>query len=211
MGRSSRETASVTQFMEMDATELLELRRLMNEDRGAQDRITVTSLIVKALAIALCEHERFRMQLSEQEDAFLLRSAVHIGIAVGADEGLFVPVLRHADKKSVREINAEVSSLSRKARDGALRPDDYTGGVITLSNMGMYGVTAFTPIINQPEASIVGIGAPAQRLVMYPDGIKTRPFITQSLTYDHRIVNGTEAADFQLRIKDLTERPEQLI
>jgi pyruvate dehydrogenase E1 component beta subunit len=210
MGRSSRETAPVTQFMEMDATELLELRGLMNEGAGVQGRITVTSLIVKAMAIAVREHERFRMQLNEQEDGFLLQSAVHIGIAVGTDEGLFVPVLRHADKKSVREINAELSSLSRKARDGALLPDDYAGGVITLSNMGMYGVTAFTPIINQPEASIMGIGAPARRLAMYPDGIRARSIITQSLTYDHRIVNGTEAAGFQLRIKDLVERPEQL-
>jgi pyruvate dehydrogenase E2 component (dihydrolipoamide acetyltransferase) len=211
MARSARETAVVTQFMEMDVSDLLELRAIVNEGRPKGERITLTSFFVKAMAIAVREHERFRMQIQEEENAFLLHSAVNIGVAVGTDEGLSVPVLRGADGKTLGEINAEVSSLSQKARDGALSPDDYRGGVMTLSNMGMFGVTAFTPIINQPEASILGVGAPSERLVLEEDGVRTHSFVMQSLTYDHRIINGTEAAKFQLRVKDLIERPEQLI
>jgi pyruvate dehydrogenase E2 component (dihydrolipoamide acetyltransferase) len=210
MSQSASETATVTQFMDMDATDMLELRRILNEGAAAGERITVTSFLVKAIATATREHERFRMQISEGADAFLLHRAVNVGIAVGMDEGLLVPVMHDADQKTLRVINAEVASLSRRAKDGSLFPHNYEGGVITLSNMGMYGVTAFTPIINQPEASILGVGAPMPRLTLTQQGVVVRSYITQSLTYDHRIINGTEAALFQQRVKELIENPEEL-
>jgi len=211
MAQSSLETAPVTQYVEVDVTALLDMRKAVNENRSGQKRVTLTAFILKAMAIAVREHDRFRMQLNAAEDGFLLHSAVNIGIAVGTNEGLSVPVLRDADRKSVAAISDEVASLSEQARTGGLKPDDYQGGVITLSNMGMYDVFAFTPIINQPEASILGIGAPTPRLMLVKGSLENRQFIMQSLTYDHRIINGTEAADFQHSLKTLLEDPNQLL
>jgi len=211
MAQSARETAAVSQVVEIDATELLSLRDVFNANRDKNDRVTVTAFILRAMAIAVKEHERFRMQLGSDGESFVLIDAVNIGVAVGTDDGLTVPVLRGADKKSLEAINAETAMMAQYAREGKLSPDDFLGGVITLTNLGMYGVTAFTPIINQPEASILGIGAPATRLVLEGTELKTRSYMYQSLTYDHRIINGAEAALFQRRLKGLLEDPKQLL
>ncbi|MDR0519625.1 MAG: 2-oxo acid dehydrogenase subunit E2 [Clostridiales Family XIII bacterium] len=210
MAKSASETAAVTQYVETDITELVSICDAANKGRGRGERITVTAYILRAMAIAVGEHERFRMRLAEGEKAFILREGVNIGVAVGTDDGLTVPVLRDADGLDVAGISAEVRSMAERARTGMLLPDECRGGVITLSNMGMHGVAAFTPIINQPEASILGIGAPTEKVVPCGDGFAFRSVVTQSLTYDHRIINGTEAAAFQLRIKELLEHPEQL-
>jgi pyruvate/2-oxoglutarate dehydrogenase complex dihydrolipoamide acyltransferase (E2) component len=211
MAQSARETAVVNQFVEMDVTALLTLRAAVNEGKAKTERLTVTAFILRAMAVATREQERFRMQLNEAGDGFLLFEKVDIGIAVGTQDGLTVPVLRDADKKSIYEINQETAALTVAARAGRLMPDDYKGGVITLTNMGMYGVTAFTPIINQPEAAILGMGKPTERLVMEGASIRNKAFMFQSLTYDHRIINGTESALFQLRLKELLEKPKELL
>jgi pyruvate dehydrogenase E2 component (dihydrolipoamide acetyltransferase) len=163
------------------------------------------------MAAAVKEHERFRMQMGADGDSFILKNSINIGVAVGTPEGLTVPVLRNADMKSIVEISRETAELAQKSREGKLSQDAYTGGVITLTNMGMYGVTAFTPIINQPEASILGTGAPTERLVKEGGAIKAKSFMYQSLTYDHRIINGTESALFQQRLKELLENPVKLL
>jgi len=211
MAQSARETATVSQFVEVDVTKLMAVREEMNAGREKESKITVTAFILRAMAVAVKEHDRFRMQMGADGDSFILLDEVDIGVAVGTPEGLSVPVLRGADQKSVETLNTETTVLAEKARGGRLSPDEYSGGVITLTNMGMYGVTAFTPIINQPEASILGVGVPTQRLVQEGDDFNNRSFIYQSLTYDHRIINGTEAALFQLRVKELLEDPKELI
>jgi len=211
MSQSAQETAVVSQFVEVDVTELLEARKLINVGKEKAEQVSVTAFILRAMAIATREHERFRMQMGADGKSFILKSDVNIGVAVGTPEGLTVPVLRGADKKSIERLSAETTEIARDARDMKLPPDAYMGGVITLTNMGMYGVTAFTPIINQPEASILGMGAPAERLVKEGDIFKNRSFMYQSLTYDHRIINGTEAALFQMRIKELLEYPDGLL
>jgi len=210
MAQSSQETATVSQFVEVDVTDLMSLRDEMNAGKDKSEKLTVTAFILRAMAIATKEFERFRMQMGADGNSFVLHDDVNISIAVGTPEGLTVPVLRNMDLKTVEMINAETADMAQKARDGKLSPDAYEGGVITLTNMGMYGVTAFTPIINQPEASILGFGAPTERLVKEGDEIKTRSFVYQSLTYDHRIINGTESALFQLRVKELLENPKEL-
>ncbi|MCL2112001.1 MAG: 2-oxo acid dehydrogenase subunit E2 [Clostridiales bacterium] len=211
MAQSSLETAPVSQYVEADVTGLLKARKYVNEGKEKNDQLTVTSFILRAMAIAVKEQERFRMQLGADGDSFVLKDDVNIGIAVGTSEGLTVPVLRNADAMSIQALNAETAFVAQKARDGELSPDAYHGGVITLTNMGMFGVTAFTPIINQPEASILGVGTPAERVVFKDGEYKNHSFMTLSLTYDHRIINGTEAALFQQRIKELLEEPEQLL
>ncbi|MCL1894948.1 MAG: 2-oxo acid dehydrogenase subunit E2 [Clostridiales bacterium] len=211
MSQSSLETAPVSQIVEVDATELLRMRKRLNEGWEKSEHITVTAFILRAMAIAVNEHERFRMQLSAGGDSFILKDAINIGVAVGTADGLTVPVLRDAYLKPIDKISAETTEMAQKAREGKLAPESYQGGVITLTNMGMFGVTAFTPIINQPEASILGMGAPAERVVLEEGVPKSRSFMFQSLTYDHRIINGTEAAQFQKRVKDLLEAPELLL
>ena len=183
----------------------------MNEGKEKSDQITVTSFLLRSMAVAVKEQDRFRMQMGEDGQSFILKKSVNIGIAVGTPEGLTVPVLRDADTKAINEINAETAYLAQKARDGKLLPEEYRGGVITLTNMGMFGVTAFTPIINQPEASILGTGVPTERLVLEEGQIVAKKFMFLSLTYDHRIINGTESALFEQRVKELLESPEQLI
>ena len=211
MSQSSRETAVVSQFMDTDVTKLLNLRSQMNEGKDKSEKITLTAFFLRAMALAVKEHERFRMQMGADGNSFVLKKAINIGVAVGTPEGLTVPVLRDADTKSVSEINIETAELAQKARDGKLLPEDYKGGVITLTNMGMYGVTSFTPIINQPEASILGIGVPTEKLVKIDGEIASKSNVVLSLTYDHRIINGTESALFQQSIKELLENPDKLL
>jgi pyruvate dehydrogenase E2 component (dihydrolipoamide acetyltransferase) len=166
---------------------------------------------MRAAAIAAKESERFRMQLSDDRKSFVLHSAVNVGFAVGMDDGLVVPVVLHADELSVYEIAESTKDLAARARSNALKPGEYGCGIITVSNLGMYGVLSFTPIINQPEASILGIGAPTERFVSEHGGMSLHKFITLSVTFDHRIINGSEAAEFASRVKNLIETPELLI
>jgi pyruvate dehydrogenase E2 component (dihydrolipoamide acetyltransferase) len=206
MQRSSQEIPAVTQNVEVDATELLELHKSINEGRARENRVSVNDLLIRATALVTREHERFRMQLGE-DDSFILHSAVNVGFAVGMDDGLLVPVIKRADEMSVFQISDAAKALIKNARANSLKPSDYGCGVITISNMGMYKVHSFTPIINQPEASILGVGAPTERLVLNERGIEVRKFIMLSLTFDHRIINGAEAAEFELDMKRVLEQP----
>jgi pyruvate dehydrogenase E2 component (dihydrolipoamide acetyltransferase) len=209
MQESAGEIPAVTQNMEIDATEIFALRKILAERRPKDERASVNAFLIRAVALVVRERERFRMQI--YGDSYVMHSAVNIGFAVGMDDGLLVPVIRNADKLSVYEIAAAADELARRARGGLLKPWDYGCGVITISNMGMYGLHSFTSIINRPEASIVGVGAPFDKLALSEDGIRQRRMMMLSLTFDHRILNGTEGAGFLLRMKELLERPERLI
>jgi len=166
-------------------------------------------MILKAVGTALREHERFRYQLSENE--YIVHDEVNIGIAVALNDGLIVPVLREVDKLSLHEIAAGSKRLAAAAREGKLSPDELKDGVFTISNLGMYGVYSFTPIVNFPEAAILGVGVPIERVVIEGTSIAAHSFMMLSLTYDHRILNGAEAAAFSSRVKYLLENPVELI
>ncbi len=209
MLQSHTEIPVVTQNMEVDVTDLFKLRADINTDVDKADRISVNDLILKATAVTVRELERFRTQI--EGDEYVVHNNVHIGMAVGMDEGLIVPVIKDADKKSLFEISKEAKELAKKARDNKLTPNDYGMGVMTVSNMGMYGVHSFTPIINQPEAAILGVCAPIDRLILDNGTIAQRKIMMLSLTFDHRIINGTEAAEFELRMKYLLEHPAKLL
>lgn len=209
MMSSHTEIPVVTQNIEVDVTALLNLRKEINDSKDKANRISVNDLIIKAVAITTREQERYRMQLID--DTYVLHSVVNVGMAVGMDEGLLVPVIKHADEMNVFEISQEAKLLAIKARDNKLSPSDYGCGVITVSNIGMYGTHSFTPIINQPEASILGVNAAIDRLMMVDGRIEQHKIMMLSLTYDHRIINGTEAAAFENRMKELLEDPIQLL
>jgi pyruvate dehydrogenase E2 component (dihydrolipoamide acetyltransferase) len=164
--------------------------------------------VIKIVAIALTEHPMLNAQLDGVE--IILSEAVHVGVAVDTQRGLVVPVVRDVQDKTLRQIAEVTSARVEEARRGSLNPDDLQGGTFTVTNLGMYDVDAFTPIINLPECAILGLGRILPKPVVI-DGaarrIDVRQMMTLSLTFDHRIVDGAPAARFLQRVKHLIERP----
>lgn len=211
MSRSWRESPQVTLVMEVDATEAVKVREAILPDWEKADRVRLSfsDLIVRATALALREHPMLNATL--RGDEILLHDEVNIGIAVATDDALIVPVLRDAAGKSLRAIAAESRLLVDRARRGALSPDDVSGGTFTITNLGGYGIEMFTPIINPPEAAILGIGRVAERPSIHEGEICKRTLVHLSLTFDHRLADGAPASRFLLRLKDLLERPYLLL
>ncbi|MBM4048775.1 MAG: dihydrolipoamide acetyltransferase, partial [Planctomycetes bacterium] len=143
-------------------------------------------------------------------DAIVLRGDVNIGVAVALDEGLIVPVIRNANQKPLAALSVEIKALAEKARHKRLTPDDYSGGCLTLSNLGMYDIDSFIPIINPGESAILGIGRIAERVVARQGGIHIRSLMTVTLSGDHRVVDGAIAAKFLKDMKLLLEDPQKL-
>jgi pyruvate dehydrogenase E2 component (dihydrolipoamide acetyltransferase) len=190
MMQSLQGSAQLTLTTEADVTAAVDLR---TDSRGEAE-FTYTDLMIHAAARALRRHVRLNSAL--EDGAIKLRDEVNIGMAVALDEGLIVPVIRNADRKTLREIAADTKELGRRAREGKLRLEDVTGGTFTITNLGTYGVDAFTPIINHGEAAILGLGRIVERPAIYRGEITRRSMMTLSLTFDHRIVDGAPAAAF---------------
>jgi pyruvate dehydrogenase E2 component (dihydrolipoamide acetyltransferase) len=194
MRESLQTMAPVTLTSEADVTDLV-AARLANPPA-----VTYTAYLVRAAAAALAGHHWMNARL--EGDHVRLLDDVDIGVAVSIDGGLVVPVVRGADHKDLARIAADIAELSGKARDGTLRPEEVTGGTFTITNLGMYGIDAFTPIINPPEAATLGAGRIADRPV--PDGsggVRWRRAMVLSLTFDHRLVDGAPAAEFLQSIR----------
>jgi pyruvate dehydrogenase E2 component (dihydrolipoamide acetyltransferase) len=180
--------------------------------RAALDGDVVPSLndlIVKASALALREHPR--ANASYREGRFDLYSRVNVGVAVAADDALIVPTVFDADTKSLGEIASDVRALARRVREGTSRPTDLEGGTFTVSNLGMYGMSAVTPVINPPQAAILGVGALREVLARIDGEIVDRTVMTLRLSCDHRILYGADAATFLARIRDLLTEPLRLM
>jgi|DewCreStandDraft_1066081.scaffolds.fasta_scaffold00173_33 pyruvate dehydrogenase E2 component (dihydrolipoamide acetyltransferase) len=213
MLESLQQSAQLTLTTEADATELVAARARLAEDWQAVARAqgqeargpSYNDLLIKLCARALTEHPMLNARLSGEQIELL--AEIHIGLAVALDDGLIVPVVRNAHQKDLRQIAAETAELVQRARAGTLTLDDITGGTFTITNLGMYDVDFFTPILNPPECAILGVGRIVDRLVPSPAGPVTRKFIPLSLTFDHRIVDGAPAARFLQRIKQLIEDP----
>lgn len=206
---SHTEIPPVTTAVKVDMTELLLLRERLNRRREKTDRISVNDFLIKAVSQTLPQHRRFRMTL--QRDCYTLSEHVNIGMAVAVDDGLLVPVIRGADRMSLSEISREAKRLAGLARSGGLRPEDLGGGCITISNLGMYGTYAFTPIINQPEASIIGACSIEDELALVDGQVSVRKKMVLCITYDHRIINGAEASLFQADLKSRLENPVDIL
>ncbi len=207
MAESAHAAAAVTLTTEADATELVRLRRELKE----ADKRPVPSyndLFAKLVAAALLEHPGANARF--EGDAILQAGTVNIGIAVDTDRGLLVPVLRDVHSKSLRQIAAESAALVERARTGRISPDELRGGTFTITNLGMYDIDAFTPIINLPECAILGVGriAPKQVVVDADAGrVAIRHMVFLSLTFDHRLLDGAPAARFLQCVKQYVERP----
>jgi pyruvate dehydrogenase E2 component (dihydrolipoamide acetyltransferase) len=207
MAGSAQSAAAVTLTTEADATELVRLRRELNE----ADKRPVPSyndLFARLIAEALLEHPGVNARF--EGDAILQPDTVNIGLAVDTDRGLLVPVLRDVQGKSLRQIAAESAALVERARTGQIGPDELRGGTFTITNLGMYDIDAFTPIINLPECAILGVGriVPKQVVVDADAGrVAIRHMVFLSLTFDHRLVDGAPAARFLQCVKQYVERP----
>jgi pyruvate dehydrogenase E2 component (dihydrolipoamide acetyltransferase) len=208
MGESWSAVPRVTQFDEADITGLNELRKKhagAYEAKGA--KLTLTPLAIKAVVVALKKHPTFNSSLDEVAEEIVLKEYYHIGIAVDAEHGLLVPVIRDVDKKSVLELSKELEDLAAKARDRKLGGDQMKGGTFTISNQGGIGGGAFTPIVNKPEVAILGMGRGALKPVVRDDKIEPRLMMPLALSYDHRVIDGGSAARF---IVDLVKAFENL-
>jgi 2-oxoglutarate dehydrogenase E2 component (dihydrolipoamide succinyltransferase) len=135
----------------------------------------------------------------------------HVGVAVGTDKGLVVPVIRDADRKSIADIEKEIADFGRRARDGKLGIDEMQGGTFTISNGGVYGSLMSSPILNAPQSGILGMHKIQERPVVVAGEVKVRPMMYLALSYDHRIVDGKEAVTFLVRVKESLEDPQRLV
>jgi pyruvate dehydrogenase E2 component (dihydrolipoamide acetyltransferase) len=207
MVHSQQTVAEVTLTAEADVAEIVKLRDQVGAEWEKQHgfKVSYTEVIVKAVAKALREHPYLNSSLTDQ--GIRLHDDVNVGVAIAVDEGLMVPVVRKADQKSLLEIAHSVRELTERAHAGRLGRDDVGGGTFTISNMGMLGVEAFTPIINWPECAILGVGRIAERAVVRDGQIAARPTMWLSLTFDHRIVDGAPAGRFLARVRQLLESP----
>jgi len=211
MGTSVHTTARVTLFMEVDATEFVVVRNRLKE-RVEKDwgfAPSYNDLLAKIVATALRKFPRVNARLAP--DAIEVLSHVNLGLAVDTERGLMVPVVQDADRKSLQQFGVESRELMERARNGRSLPDDLTGGTFTITNLGMYDVDAFTPVINLPEAAILGVGRIGPKPVAIGDQVVIRQRWNLCLVFDHRLVDGAPAARFLQYIKQLIEEPYLLI
>jgi len=200
----------VTQFDEADFGRLNDLRKQYAqayEQKGT--RLTLTPLVVKVLVETLKKHPIFNSSLDEVAQEVVLKEYCHIGIAVDTEQGLIVPVIRDADKKSALELSKELEQLAQKARDRNVTAEELKGGTFTISNQGAIGGAHFTPIINKPEVAILGIGRGAMKPVARDGKVELRLMTPLGLSYDHRVIDGGSAARFIVDLVKAFERFEE--
>jgi pyruvate dehydrogenase E2 component (dihydrolipoamide acetyltransferase) len=167
-------------------------------------QVSYSAVLVRTVAKALAEHPWINSTL--QGDQIKMFEDINVGIAVATEDGLVVPVIHSADKKSLNEIESIIREETEKARQGRLTKEEVSGGTFTITNLGMYGVDFFAPIINPPEAAILGVGRIADKLMMVDGKTELAPFVILSLSYDHRIVDGAPAGAFLQSIKEKIEK-----
>ncbi len=211
MAQSVHTTARVTLIAEADATTLVEIRTALKAEVAEEWGFApgYNDLLAMIVARALREFPYMNARLNGETIERLAH--VNLGMAVDTERGLLVPVIRDADTLNLRELGTRFRELVARARAGKSLPDDLSGGTFTITNLGMYEVDAFTPVINLPEAAILGVGRIAPRPVVRDDKIVVRQMVTLSLSFDHRLVDGAPAARFLQRIKRLIERPYLLL
>ena len=200
-------SAQLSFLGKFDATELIQFRKVLNREKAIGVSITYTEILVYTIARALKDHPDINVSLIENE--IKVWEDINIGVAVAlGKQGLLVPVVKQADKKSLIEISQEVKSLVEKARGGKILPDEVTGGTFTLTSIGAVGVSDYqTPIINQPESAILGTGPIRDEPVVKNGQIVISPIMPYSLTVDHRVINGFGAEQFLSTLKELVETP----
>ena len=196
---SAKTAPHSTITMEVDVTNARKLREKVKE-------VSYTDVLVKAVAEALTEYSIINSTL--EKDQIKIFEDVNVGVAVATEAGLVVPVIRNADKKSLKEVSSTLKELVEKARNGKLTKEELSDGTFTITNLGMFGVGVFTPIINPPETAILGVGRIVEKPVVMGKKIVVKPVMQLSLSFDHRVVDGAPAAQFLQKVKEIIESSE---
>jgi pyruvate dehydrogenase E2 component (dihydrolipoamide acetyltransferase) len=203
---SLRSTAPVTLTTTADASNLVNLRSQFKAVAGEGEAVPgYTDFVVKLAAAALHRHPTLGARW--EGEGIVVPQSIDIGIAVDTDAGLFAPVVRDVPALGLRQVAARTRDLAERARQGALRAADMEGGVFTVTNLGAFGVDAFTPIINYPQCAVLGVGRIQKRPVVDGEQVVVRDQVTLSLTFDHRVVDGAPAARFLQTLTRLLENP----
>jgi 2-oxoglutarate dehydrogenase E2 component (dihydrolipoamide succinyltransferase) len=203
--------AMLTTFNEVDMTELMALRERYREsfEKKYGVRLGYMSLFVKACILALKEIPAVNGEIDGED--VIYKNHYDIGVAVGTEQGLVVPVVRDADRLSFADIEKTIADFGRRARDGKLTIEDLSGGTFTISNGGIYGSLMSTPILNPPQSGILGMHKIQKRPVAVGDKVEIRPMMYLALSYDHRLVDGREAVTFLVRVKEFLEDPHRML
>jgi len=208
---SQNNAAILTTFNEIDMSNVIAIRNKYKDifEKKHKVKIGFMSFFVKAAIVALKELPGVNAQIDG--DDIIYKNHYDIGVAVGTDQGLVVPVVRSADEMSFANIEKTISGLGQKAREGKLTMADMSGGTFTISNGGIYGSLLSTPIINPPQSGILGMHKIAERPVAINGKVEIRPMMYIALSYDHRLIDGKEAVTFLIRVKECVEDPERLL
>ena len=208
MWASHNEIPPVTQNIKVDVTALMKFRKMLLAETGK--KYSVNDLVLKATAKCLRQHPE--MLVSLDGDQIIQRAHVNLGMAVALDAGLIVPVIRDADKLSLDALSAAAKDLASRAKENKLGADEYKGSTFTVSNLGMFGIETFTPIINQPDAAILGVCAIHDELDLDGEGkLFKKQVMRLSCTLDHRLLDGSVVAKFEMDLRDLLEKPMSIL
>ncbi|WP_405100654.1 dihydrolipoamide acetyltransferase family protein [Oceanobacillus sp. FSL H7-0719] len=212
MVNSKTKAPHVTLMDEIDVTELVAHRKKFKEIAAEQDvKLTYLPYVVKALISASKKYPVINSMIDDKTDEIVQKHYYNIGIAADTERGLLVPVVKDADRKSIFEISAEINALAEKARDGKLKPDEMSGASNTISNIGSAGGQWFTPVLNYPEAVILGIGRIADKPIVRNGEVVIAPVLALSLSFDHRIVDGATAQMAMNQIKRVLNDPQLIM
>lgn len=209
LGRSRREIPDATCWVDADATELLAARAAMNAAGGP--KVSVLALFARICAAALARYPELNSTVDTERGEIVVLPQVHIGFAAQTDRGLVVPVVRDAHRRSTEELSAEIGRLTEAARSGGLTPAQLTGGTFTLNNYGVFGVDGSTPIINHPEAAMLGVGRITPKPWVHQGELAVRQVVQLSFTFDHRVCDGGTAGGFLRFVADCVEQPAVLL
>ncbi len=208
---AQKTAAMLTTFNEVDMSAVMNLRNrhkdLFERKHGA--KLGFMGFFVRACVQGLKEIPTVNAEIDGADIVY--KNYYHVGVAVGTEKGLVVPVVRECDKKSLAEIEKEIADLGRRARDGTLKIEEMQGGTFTISNGGVYGSLMSTPILNAPQSGILGMHKIQDRPVVVAGNIEIRPMMYLALSYDHRLVDGREAVTFLVRVKEVLEDPTRLV
>ena len=210
--KEAQNTAAIlTTFNEVDMSEIIKVREEKKEDFMERYGVKLgfMSFFVKASVMALQEFSAVNAEIRDEN--IIYKNHFDIGIAVGTEKGLVVPVLKNADKMTFGDIEKQIVELSTKAKEGTLTMDDLSGGTFTISNGGVYGSMLSTPIINYPQSGILGMHNIIKRAVVVDDEIVIRPMMYLAFSYDHRIIDGKESVGFLVKLKELLESPSAIV
>jgi pyruvate dehydrogenase E2 component (dihydrolipoamide acetyltransferase) len=207
MSLSVKTAAHCSITIEVNASRMVDLHKKVNSEKKTEVSVSYTDMIVKAVATALKEHPILNSTLDEGH--LKIFDDINIGVAVEVESegtsGLLVPVVRKTDKKTLLEIASESAGLIDRVKAGKASREDLAGGTFTVTNLGMYGVDTFIPIINPPESAILGVGAITEKIAVLNERVDVKPFMRLTLSFDHRVVNGAPAARFMQCLKQLLE------